>query len=158
MDSRTSHNIHPHALLVLHVLTETASYHNKTYCFPNQKTIIRSLARRFGRQMSRRTLCRWTGYLEANGYLRRLKRHCRGKTGQLELHSTLYTFPRRAINLLRSLTRKVSQLVGLAAVSVPAQSTRSNLESHPPARRKAPFAPSDASRKGILALKSLLQT
>ncbi len=157
MEAYATYTIHPTAQQVLQVLAETASYHQKTYCYPNQNTILRSLRLRFGRQMSRRTLCRWMSYLEQHHYINRMKRHKRGKSGQLELHSTLYSFCRRAQNFLRSLASKLRYLIDYTAVSKVAHNLDTILESQPPTPAKSAVRSSSAARKGLRSLKEILQ-
>ncbi len=156
MNTWTQYTIHPTGQQVLQVLAETAAYHNKTYCFPNQRTILKSLKIRFGKIMSRRSLCRWTKYLEDAGYIKKQQRHRRGKSGQLELHSTLYTFRRQAVKFLASLSRRIAQLVGFTAVTEMAQSTPSKVVSQPETCAKGARTSPTSYENGLRKLKDLL--
>ena len=79
-----------------------AGHYDKRYCYPSQATICRLYAERTGRTMARATLNRQIGGLVRDGWLRRTRRHRHEKGRGLVLHSTLYTFRRRALRLLAS--------------------------------------------------------
>ena len=79
-----------------------AGHFGKRYCYPSQATICRLYAERTGRTMARATLNRQLGGLVRDGWLRRTRRHRHEKDRGLVLHSTLYTFRRRALRLLAS--------------------------------------------------------
>lgn len=81
---------------LLSILGGLSTRNRRLYAFPTQDKLCALLERLYGRAMSRRTLNRHLGALEAAGYLRRRRRHRRGRTGQLELHSTLYELTRKA--------------------------------------------------------------
>ncbi len=157
MDSRAHYTIHPVAQQVLTVIAETASYHGKKYCYPNQRTLMQSLHLHFGRKMSRRTLCRWMAYLEGNGWIRRQSRHKRGKGGALELHSTLYVLKRLALRFIGNIARRLSQLIDISAVTKVAQSTPTTGGSQPPPRDTTRATAAGGAKKGIAALRAALR-
>ncbi len=156
MDSRPQYTIHPAGQQVLQIIAETASYHGKKYCFPNQRTIARSLLIRFGRVMSRRTLCRWTAYLEAGGWIAKQSRHRREKDGRLGLHSTLYVLKRRSLRFLGSVLRGLRQVLDIPAVTRLAQSTNTKGVSQPTAREETRTPTARAAREGIEAMRRAL--
>ena len=88
---------------LVNLLFGLATYHGKLWCYPSQDKLCDLLVRFHGRKMSRRTVNRHLGGLVRDGWLKRLRRHRRGATGELELHSTLYSFTRRAIRAFASL-------------------------------------------------------
>lgn len=157
MTTYASYTIHPTAQQILQVLAEIASYHKKHYCYPNQQTILKSLRIRFGRIMSRRTLCRWMSYLECHSYIKRTRRHRRGKSGQLELHSTMYAFCRHAQKFLRTIVDKVRYLVDISAVTLVSHNLNYKLGSQPPTSAKHAHRSSSAARNGLRSLKDILK-
>jgi len=100
---------------VLTYLTGLAGHHGRNYCWPSQNTIRRGLAARTGRSMSPRTLNRHLAALTRDGWVKRIRRHRRGKTGTLELHSTLYTFTRRTLAWLAAAARTAGRFLGQRA-------------------------------------------
>ena len=85
-----------------------AGHFGKRYCYPSQNTICRLYAERTGRTMARATLNRHLGGLVRDGWLTRTRRHKHEKGRGLVLHSTLYTFRRRALRLLASIAAGVA--------------------------------------------------
>lgn len=132
-------------LRVIQTLTGLAAYHGKTYVMPSQRTIVRLLRQRTGRRMSPRTLNRHLTALERDGWIERVRRHKRGRTGALELHSTLYHLKRRALAWLAGsavaaakILRNFAHLVDSSAVSLLAQNNNPLLKSSSPAAFKPP--------------------
>ncbi len=158
MKAEITYHIHPVGQQVLQILLETANFHHSTYCYPSQENILGSLYIRFGRIMSRRTLCRWTAYLEKAGFIHKQKRHRRAANGQLELHSTLYTFTLHCMDFWRSVGRKIGQLIGFTAVTVTAQSTHKELVSQPETSAKSARSTPARTKTGLRRLKEILNT
>src|SRR5712692_10195468 len=100
---------HPDIRLVALLAGHAASF-KKIYSYPSQETICKLFQRHAGRNMSRRTLNRHLGALETQHWIKRVRRHRRSRSGQLELHSTLYTLARQAIRWLARLRTAVSFL------------------------------------------------
>ena len=98
----TNHTANPRIELVA-LLAGLAGLNRKRYCWPSQAKICELYKKRTGRYMARSTLNRQLGGLVQNGWVKRTRRHRRGENGQMEFHSTLYTFRRKAIRYLSSL-------------------------------------------------------
>lgn len=98
----TDYALHPDFRLV-NLLFGLAARYGKLWCYPCQDKLCDLLTRFHGRAMSRRTLNRHLGGLVRDGWLKRVRRHRRGDTGALELHSTLYVLSRRALRAFASL-------------------------------------------------------
>lgn len=98
-------------LRIVQTLTGLAAHHGKTYCIPSQKTILHLVRTHTGRVMSPRTLNRHLAALERDGWIQRLRRHKRGRTGALELHSTLYHLKRRALAWLAGTAKAAAQIL-----------------------------------------------
>lgn len=92
-------------LRIVQVLTGLAGHYGKSYCIPAQKTILHLVRTHTGRAMSPRTLNRHLGALERDGWIKRIRRHTKDKTGMLVLHSTLYHILRRSAAWLNSVAR-----------------------------------------------------
>ena len=88
---------------LVNLLFGLATHHSKLWCYPSQDKLCELLARFHGRTMSRRSVNRHLGGLVRDGWLKRVRRHCRGRDGMMEMHSTLYTFTRRAVRCFASL-------------------------------------------------------
>lgn len=88
---------------LVNLLFGLAAHHGKLWCYPSQDKLCQLLARFHGRRMSRRSVNRHLGALVRDGWLQRLRRHKRGEDGGFEMHSTLYTFTRRAVRCFASL-------------------------------------------------------
>lgn len=132
-------------LRIVQTLTGLAGHHGKDYVIPSQRTILRLVKMHTGRSMSLRTLNRHLGALERDGWIQRLRRHKRGRTGALELHSTLYHLKRRALAWLAGtavaaakILRNFAQVVENYAVPLTAQNTNPMFESSSSGGRKPP--------------------
>lgn len=101
---------HPDMRILSLLAGHSASF-KKLWSYPNQETICKLFVRLYGRDMSRRSLNRHLGALERQGYVQRVRRHKRARSGVLELHSTLYMLRRRAIRML-ALLRSAVALIG----------------------------------------------
>jgi hypothetical protein len=88
---------------LVNLLFGLAAHHGKLWCYPSQDKLCSLLQRFHGRTMSRRSVNRHLGGLVRDGWLQRLRRHKRGPGGGMEMHSTLYTFTRRAVRCFASL-------------------------------------------------------
>ncbi len=88
---------------IVHLLFGLATSFGRLYAYPSQDKLCGLLQWFYGRHMSRRTLNRHVGGLVRDGWISRLRRHRRSSSGELELHSTLYTFTRRAIRAFAAL-------------------------------------------------------
>jgi len=82
----------------------------KNYCWPSQMALLRILDTVHGIQISRRTLNYHLKSLESNGFIRRIRRIKRGKSGQIEFHSTLYQLLNKAKKVLKNLIRLVGRV------------------------------------------------
>lgn len=138
-------------LRIVQTLTGLAAHHGKTYCLPSQKTILRLVKNRTARTMSPRTLNRHLAALERDGWIQRVRRHKRGRTGALELHSTLYHLKRRALAWLAGTARAAAQIlrnwaqaVDPSAVPLLAQSENPFVETSSSGGKKPP--PEDFKR------------
>lgn len=123
-------------LRLVQTLTGLAAHHGKTYCIPSQKTILHLVRVRTARVMSLSTLNRHLAALERDGWIQRVRRHKRGRTGALELHSTLYHLKRRALAWLAGTAKAAGQIlrnwlqpVDSSAVSLLTQYESSHLKS-----------------------------
>jgi len=160
-------------LRVLDVLWQLAAHHARTWCYPNQATLLRLLRRFHARHMSRRTLNRHLHALERDGYIHRIRRHHRSPTGQLVLRSTVYTFLRRAqVYIARAaqatqrLARTGAKWLTHIAVTFLAQSGTPSLgpasaegaETAPAPSREARKPLSTAARAAIDAAGALLKS
>lgn len=85
---------------VLRALVSYCAEHGKTHCWPSQATLLRRYKRLTGRTICRRTLNRHLAALQRDLYIDRRRRHRMNRKGELELHSTLYTFLARATSWL----------------------------------------------------------
>ena len=132
-------------LRIVQTLTGLAGHYGKEYVVPSQRTIVRLVKIHTGRSMSLRTLNRHLGALERDGWIQRLRRHKRGRTGKLELHSTLYRLRRRALAWLHGsavaaakILRNFAQAVDSYAVTITAQNTNTLFDSSSSGGRKPP--------------------
>ena len=119
---------------ILLVLMGIAAKYKRQWCYPNQQTILTQLQRWHRTTISRRTLCRHMLGLEARGYLRRIRRHSKDRTGALILKSTVYTIQGAAWALLGS-TRAMLRHLSTGIVdnfnphAVPKTAQKARLES-----------------------------
>lgn len=90
---------------VLHTLMGLAAHFGKGYCFPSQATILRLLEERAHRHMSRRSLNRHLGSLEARGLIVRRRRHQAAPGRGWIMRSTLYSFTAMTYALMRHTAR-----------------------------------------------------
>ena len=114
-------------LRILAVLAGIAASHGKLWCFPWHRTILAILRDRYGRKMTKRTLCRHLGALERDNHIERKGRHKHGAGGKLELHSTIYVLKAAAVRALA----RVGDFLRVAAA-------------HPWAKRWFPAVPKTA--------------
>lgn len=101
----------PLNLALVHELAGNAAAHGKTYCYPSQETLLASLKRHHGQDISRRTLNRHLGALEAAGWIKRVCRHQLKQGIGWAFRSTLYILKGPAW----SMVRRIAKAVGLAA-------------------------------------------
>lgn len=97
-------------LRVLDVLWQLAAHHGRQWCYPSQDTITVLLRRFHARRMSRRTVNRHLRALVAQGYIERIRRHIRQRSGELLLRSTVYTLLPRARRTIIRAARGAAQL------------------------------------------------
>jgi len=102
-------------LRVLELLWQLAAHHGRVWCYPSQATIITLLRRFHARQMSRRTLNRHLRALVAGGYIERIRRHVKQRSGELLLRSTVYTLLPRARRSIARAARGALQLAKAGA-------------------------------------------
>jgi hypothetical protein len=88
---------------LVNLLFGLAASFGKLWAYPSQDKLRDLLQRFHGRTMSARTVNRHLGGLVRDGWIKRLRRHRRGTDGVMVMHSTLYTFTRRAIRAFASL-------------------------------------------------------
>jgi hypothetical protein len=148
-------------LRILSVLAGLAGHHGKLWCFPSQEKILELLRRRYHRIISRRTLNRHLGALQAQHLIRRHRRHKTGATGALELHSTVYVILNGATRILKGIASYLSTAAAhpwarnaFYAVTKPAQSAALQANIMTPAGKTDPPPPANQSS----ALRALLQT
>jgi len=150
---------------LVNLLFGLAAHHGKLWCYPSQDKLCDLLRRFHGRRMSRRTVNRHLGGLVRDGWLQRKRRHCRGSDGMMEMHSTLYTFTRRAVRCFASLRAGLRFLGTGARASrgaVPCASTGTisvpSEQSQGVAARSSPPTPlqKEAATRGVAALKEIL--
>jgi len=91
-------------------LLSVAKSHQKKYCFVSQDRIQHLLYKYHKLGISNRTLNRDLGWLEANGYITRLRRIRLDSQGRLVFCSTLYKFTGKLFNWLYELGNKVKNL------------------------------------------------
>lgn len=129
---------------ILMVLAGLAGHHKKTWCFPNQLTIIKLMQQHYRRVMSRRQLNRHLLTLETRGYIERVRRHKKSANGALELHSTLYKLKSYAVQTLGKMQAFIGIVrahpwarLWISAVSDPTQciDQQINIIPEPPKKR-----------------------
>lgn len=91
------------AFPVLSVIYGLSRYHGSHYCFPSQLTFIDLLMKRHDVQVSIATFNRWLRAVEDAGYLKRIRRIRRSRSGAMEFNSTLYHLTVRGYLLLARL-------------------------------------------------------
>lgn len=89
---------------IISLLCGLGSYHKRRYVYPSQEWIIEKLQQFYGRGMSRSTLCRHMSSLEANGFIKRTKRHTADKLRGMVFRSTLYQLTRKALRFATYMT------------------------------------------------------
>lgn len=97
-------------LRILACLAHVAAKYGRLWCYPNQATLRALLATHYALQVSARTLNRHLAALQAQGYLDRIRRHTRDRSGQLMLKSTVYRLRGATHALLRSFGSAIRQL------------------------------------------------
>jgi len=85
---------------IISTLKALSSKFNKAYCFPSQASLVSLLARFYGVSICRSTLNNYLSILEAQGYIRRIKRIKRLPSGALRFASTVYILTHEAYKLL----------------------------------------------------------
>lgn len=144
---QADHTCSKPSIPIVLILLSLASKYRRKWVYPNQLTLLKLLAKHHRITMSRRTLNRHLAGLEAQGYIRRFRRHKKTNTGSLWLRSTVYSLRDRALKIYEVAGRHVLECVdnpvhrwGSFAVSLVAQSKttlghlyrRGALASHPP--------------------------
>jgi len=114
---------------ILSTLSGISAKHEKTYCYPSQRTILGLLKSYHQVKISRRTLNRRLKVLENEAYFERVRRILRGKDGAMIFRSTLYKLRWKLFNLMGSLRKEASALLHLLRVPF--------LANHLPFGRKA---------------------
>lgn len=120
--SAHAHTLKPDLALVT-LIAGNADKFKKSYCYPSQDWLCAHLARFAGRRMSRRTLNRHLGGLEAGGWIKRIRRHrCSPVASRgFEFRSTLYTLTRRAFRWLAMSAGACRRAVRWGRVTLPSQ-------------------------------------
>jgi DNA-binding HxlR family transcriptional regulator len=113
---------------VLYALFGVAKAHGKGYCYPSQTHILHLTQKYEKISMSRRTLNRVLKKLETEGYIERVRRHTKTKSGSLWLRSTLYKLQKRAYKWLGVLRSWVNRFLSPFAVPNVAQHNSSKEE------------------------------
>lgn len=91
---------------IIRTLAGVGLAHEKAYCFPSQETILGLLGQYHEVDMSRRTLNRHLAVLEDQGYFERVRRHGKGKDGQIRFASTLYKFKGKLFKFMYSIGKQ----------------------------------------------------
>jgi hypothetical protein len=99
------------SLQLLHLLYAVLAKYGKSYCYPSQEKILELLKTHYDISISRRTLNRWLAFLEGQGYIIRTRRHSRGRDGLIHFQSTLYTFGKKALKLLKKIAWPLRKLL-----------------------------------------------
>jgi hypothetical protein len=87
---------------VLVALNGLMEYWKKDYVYPSQSEIVGRLGDWYDCSLSRRQLNRVLLQLEANGMIRRTRRHRRSRLRGMEFHSTLYHILARGWRVMRN--------------------------------------------------------
>ena len=99
MESRSS--------AILGTLVGVSKTYKKKYCYPSQAKIIDLLKKYHGFDISRRTLNRDLLELQKEGFITRMRRLRRSRSGALLFSSTLYKFTHKAFKYLYGLGKWV---------------------------------------------------
>ena len=145
------------SLPVLFILLRIAQKFSKKYCYPNHETIRWYLLKDYHLDISPRTLCRYMADLEGTGLIHRQRRHQRDKHGSLVLHSTLYTFSKRACRWVSRITRSTMQLIDSSAVPKMADNLRTTIDLPPTATANGAVDSSEVRRRGVAGLREALR-
>ena len=95
---------------VMMTLFGVSKTYGKRYCYPSQKKVLELLERYHDFGISRRTLNRDLRELEDEGFIKRIRRHRRLKSGGILFSSTLYKFTVKAFKYLSGLQKWVKGL------------------------------------------------
>lgn len=104
-------------LALVHELAGNAAAHGKTYCYPSQDSLLAALKRHHGQTISRRTLNRHLGALEAAGWIKRVCRHQLKQGIGWAFRSTLYVLKGPAWSLVRRIAKAVKLAAGWSRVT-----------------------------------------
>ena len=97
---------------LVRLLMGLAGHYKKRYCWPSQDKICSLFQAHTGVHLSRRSLNRQLGALEAEGWIKRTKRHRVERGRGMTFHSTLYTFTRRAVRMACSAVAALALFAG----------------------------------------------
>lgn len=116
---------------IVNTLLDLAAKYGKKYCYPSQIKLCELLKTIHGITMCRRSLNVRLKKLVALGCIKRIRRHCRGSSGQLELHSTAYYIMNGLLKSMKKLQKVVKRYFAAFAVQHRAQyslTTKSNIK------------------------------
>jgi len=97
-------------------LASLAARFDRPWIIVTQRKLLERVRATTGRALSRRTLNRHLAGLERDRVINRLRRHRRGRYGDLELRATLYTFGQFGILWIKRLRGAASIPLGRRAV------------------------------------------
>ena len=97
---------------LVRILMSLAGHYKKHYCWPSQDKICELFEAHTGVHLSRRALNRQLGALEAEGWIKRTRRHRIEPGRGMAFRSTLYTFTRRAVRLACSAVLSLAIFAG----------------------------------------------
>lgn len=96
---------------ILNCLFKISKKYNKLYCYPCQVKILELLNRYYNIKICRRQLNYYLKDLESQGYIKRIRRIKRDKSGRLLPLSTLYLLTRKALSFLGKAYNTFKQLL-----------------------------------------------
>ena len=97
---------------ILTYLISLCKFYKKGYCFPSQTKILSILKKDFNYTCSRRTLNYHLKRLVEQGFIKRIRRHTKGKDGNLVFRSTCYIILRKAYNFINYVYCKCKRALG----------------------------------------------
>jgi hypothetical protein len=150
---------------IINLLFGLSAHFGKMWCTPSQAKIVELLGRFHGRHMTRSTLNRHLGGLVRDGWLQRLRRHRHEPGRGFVMHSTCYTFTRRAIRCLAGLRKGLRFLGaetraarGVEPCPIPATiSVLTGQDKGPGARSSPPGTPQKDPLAMLADLKGILR-
>ena len=98
-------------MAIVQELSGLATHHGKTWAYPSQQTILERLRKYHHQTISRRTLNRHLGALEAAGWIKRVIRHREDKVTGWVFRSTLYVL----LGPVWSMVKRMAKAVAHAA-------------------------------------------